>query len=246
MQVFRIGAAAMAAHERAIDVVSNNIANVNTTSFGRSRVEFKEVLQAEAGSDTAGVAVVGVRHLWCQGVVRSTGRALDLAIQGDGFFPVTLPDGRIGYTRNGSFLLGANGTITTVDGYPLMPNLTVPADAQDYYFTADGVLLARENDSTDWVEVGRLQLATFANPEGLEHVGRGVYLASEASGVARLGAPGEDMNGQLVAGALEDASVDLSEEMVELITAQRLYSLGLKIVQTADEMQSLANQLLGR
>lgn len=246
MQVFRIGAAAMAAHERAMDVVSNNIANVNTTSFGRSRVEFKEVLQAETGSNTAGVAIAGVRHLWRQGVVRSTGRALDLAIQGDGFFPVTLPDGQVGYTRDGTFQLGANGTITTADGYTLASNLTIPATAQDYYFTSDGTLRARESDSADWVEVGRLQLATFANPEGLEHIGKGVYLASEASGAARFSAPGEDISGQLVAGALEDASVDLSEEMVELITAQRLYSLGLKIVQTADEMQSLANQLLGR
>ena len=246
MQVFRIGAAAMSAHGRAIDVLSNNIANVNTTSFGRSRVEFKEVLQAETGSDTMGVAVAGIRRLWQQGAVRPTGRALDLAVQGNGFFQVALPDGQVGYTRDGTLQLGADGVVATADGYPLAPGLTVPATADDYYFNPDGALLVRTSGSADWVEVGRLQLATFPNPEGLEHLGRGVYVAGVASGAAQLGTPGQGASGSLVAGALEGASVDLSEEMVDLITSQRLYSLGLKIVQTADEMQSLSNQLLGR
>lgn len=246
LSLFRVGRSAMAAHERSLDVISNNIANVNTTGFGRSRVEFKEVLEDQAGTDTSGVTADNVRRIWSQGVVRNTGRPLDLAIQGHGFFQIALPDGRTGYTRDGTFLRASNGALVTADGYAVVPGLVIPDDATDYRLNPDGTLMVQRAGADTWTEMGRLQLATFANPEGLEHTGRGIYVAGEASGAAQLAAPGEDTAGQLVAGAIEESTVDLGEEMVELITAQRLYALGLKIVQTADEMQGLANQLIGR
>jgi len=122
----------------------------------------------------------------------------------------------------------------------------MPEDAEEYHLNPDGTLMVLTRGADDWTQVGSMQLARFANAEGLEHIGRGVYATTVVSGEAQLGVPGQGGNGSLIAGSLEDSSVDLSEEMVDLIVAQRIYSLGLKIVQTADEMQYLANQLLGR
>lgn len=246
MHILRVGASAMAAHEKAIDVVSNNMANANTTGFGRSRVEFRELLLEQTELEASGVVAGGIRRIWRQGTIRPTGRSLDLAIRGEGFFQVALPGGRAGYTRAGAFQRSADGSLATVDGYRLVPPLALPEGTEDYHFNPDGSLVVRLAGGDAWVEAGRVQLATFANAEGLEHAGRGVYLAGAASGEPRLAPPGEGAGGQLVTSSLEDSSVDLGEEMVDLITAQRLYTLGLKIVQTADEMQSLSNQLLGR
>lgn len=246
MGVFRIGAASMMAQQRAIEVISNNLANVNTAAFDRSRVEFKEVLQDQGeGSEATGVGIGGVRRVLRQGSIRPTGRELDLAVQGEGFFAVQLPDGRVGYTRNGSFQMDAAGQVVTDDGYPLFPPLTVPEGAEELAFHSDGTLAVRMPGSDVWQAVGPVQLARLPNPEGLEHQGRGVYVATASSGEAVLGSPGEGGYGRLVMRALEDSSVELSEEMTELIIAQRIYSLGVRLVQTADDMQQLANQLLG-
>lgn len=246
MTGFRIGAASMAAQQRAIEVISHNLANLNTTAFDPSRVEFKELLQSQLeDGDGLGVAVGGIRQILRQGAVRPTGRALDVAIQGDGFFVVQLPDGRLGYTRNGSLQLGPGGQISIADGYALVPPLTVPEGAQDYAFQADGTLTVRMPGQDGWQPVGALQLARVPNPEGMVHVGRGVYVPTEASGAAVAAAPGQGGAGALAPGALEGSSVDLSEAMTDLIVAQRIYSLGVRLVQTADDMQRLANQLLG-
>jgi len=243
-QVFRIGAAAMVAQQRRLEVTSNNLANVNTVAFSGSRVEFKEVLAEEAMTDSTGVAIGAIRHVWRQGTVRPTGRKLDLAIQGEGFFVVGLPDGRTGYTRAGSFECQADGSLTTGHGYRLVPNVVIPEDAEDYHVNPDGTVVVRASGSNDWTEAGRVQLAVFPNPEGLEHAGAGVYVSSEASGEPLVVAPGQSGAGRVIAEALEDSSVDLGEQMVELLVAQRMYSVGLKVVQTADEMQQLINQVL--
>jgi flagellar basal-body rod protein FlgG len=246
MNVLRVGASAMAAHERALDVISNNMANAATTGFGPSRVEFEELLQGQLQEETSGVAVSAVRHLWRQGNIHPTERDLDLAIRGDGFFQVALPDGRTGYTRSGGLQRGAGGALSTVDGYQLVPPITIPEGTEEYRIGSDGTVSLRAKDSDAWTDAGKIGLATFPNPEGLEHAGKGIYVAGTASGQATVAAPGAGANGELVVGALEDSSVELGDEMVDMITAQRLYSLGVKIVQTADEMQSLANQLVGR
>lgn len=246
MHVLRVGASSMLAQERALDVVSNNMANAATAGFAPSRVEFEELLQGQLQGEASGVAVSTVRHVWSQGPIHSTGRDLDLAISGDGFFQVALPDGRTGYTRSGALQRGGSGALTTVDGYALSPAITVPEGAEEFRIGEDGTVSFRAKDSETWTAAGAIQLATFANPEGLEHVGRGIYVAGVASGQAVVAAPNTGASGKLMTGALEESSVQLGDEMVNLITAQRLYSLGVKIVQTADEMQSLANQLLGR
>lgn len=246
MGVFRIGAASMMAQQRAIEVISNNLANINTTAFDRSRVEFKEVLELQGkASEATGVGIGGVRRVLRQGAIRPTGRELDLAIQGEGFFAVQLPDGRVGYTRNGSFQMDQRGQLVTDDGYPLFPPLIVPEGAEDLAFQPDGTLAARMPGSEVWQPVAPMQLARVPNPEGLAHYGRGVYVATPTSGEAAVGSPGQGGYGRLVVRALEDSSVELSEEMTELIIAQRVYSLGVRLVQTADDMQQLANQLLG-
>lgn len=246
MHVLRVGASAMLAHERALDVVSNNMANANTTGYSPSRVEFRELLKGQIEEDASGVAVSTVRHLWRQGPIHATGRDLDVAISGEGFLQLTLPDGTTGYTRDGSLQRGANGALTTADGYYLSQPITIAEDVESYQVSEDGTVSVRARGSDEWTDVGRITLATFPNPEGLEHVGKGIYVAGVASGQAAVAAPGEGAGAQLVVGALEESSVQLGDEMVDLITAQRLYSLGVKIVQTADEMQSLANQLVGR
>ncbi len=243
MMVFRIGASSLSAQERAIEVISNNIANVNTHGFDRGRVEFQELLAGQSSDQEAtGVAVAAVRTMLRQGVVRGTGRSLDLAIQGEGYFQVSLPDGTTGYTRNGSFQRGPGGRITTTDGYGLTPDLTIPPEAQDFAIGSDGLLTIRTAGSTEWVVVGGVQVARFPNPESLNHVGHGVYVPSDATGPVQAAPPAE---GQLVPAALEESTVEVGEEMTDLIVAQRIYSLGVKVVQTADEMQRLANQLLG-
>lgn len=244
MNVLRVGASAMLAHERALDVVSNNMANAGTTAFAPSRVEFKELLQGQIDEDTSGVAVNAVRHLWQQGAIRNTGRDLDVAIRGDGYFRVALPDGTVGYTRDGSLQRAASGALCTADGYYLDPPIVIAADVADYKIGEDGTVSVLPAGSDEWTDVGVITLATFANPEGLEHVGRGIYISSVASGEPAVAVPGQGRSGTLVTRALEQSSVQLSDEMVDLIAAQRLYSLGVKIVQTADEMQSMANQLI--
>ena len=246
MSILRVGASTMVAHERALDVVSNNMANAATTGFAPSRVEFEELLQGQLVGEASGVAVGTVRHLWRQGPIHSTTRDLDLAVSGEGFFQVSLPDGRTGYTRSGGLQRGVGGALSTADGYLLSPPITIPETAEEYRVSENGTVSMRAAGSDAWTDAGRIGLATFANPEGLEHVGKGIYLAGVASGPAAVAAPGEGASGKLIVGALEESSVEIGDEMVDLLTAQRLYSLGVKIVQTADEMQSLANQLLGR
>ncbi|MHB0874960.1 MAG: flagellar hook-basal body protein [Anaerolineae bacterium] len=246
MHVLRVGASTMLAHEQALDVVSNNMANANTVGYAPSRVEFKELLQGQLEEEASGVAVSTIRHLWRQGAIKPTGRDLDLAIRGEGFLQISLPDGRTGYTRSGALQRGANGAIATADGYSLYQPITVPETVDEFRLSDDGIVTVRAKGSDEWTEAGRITLATFPNREGLEHVGKGIYVAGVASGEATVSAPGEGPGGAIVVGALEESSVAIGDEMVDLLTAQRLYSLGVKIVQTADEMQSLANQLIGR
>ena len=245
ISIMRLATSSMSVHQRAVDVIANNIANVNTVGFARSRPEFAEVLSSELG-DSAGVELAGVRRLWRQGVVQRTERELDLAVQGDGFFVVRLPTGALGFTRNGSIQRAANGLLVTQDGYPLDPPLSIPAGAERIRIEPDGTVLTQAGGGVAWTEVGRIQLASFANVEGLAHWAHGIFVETEASGPPQLGMPGAEGRGTVLAGALEGSAVDLAEEMVDLVLAERAYSLSVRLAQTADEMQSLANQLVSR
>ncbi len=252
-------ASGMQAQTLNMDVISNNLANVSTTGFKRSRADFQDLLYAtlrSAGSpstaDTevpAGIQVghgtrpAAVQKIFIQGDYQQTENELDLAIEGDGFFQILQPDGETAYTRCGAFKLDGEGRIVTSDGLVLQPEITVPADTTSITIGIDGtvsVILAGETDPS---EIGTLELARFVNPAGLNSIGRNLFLPTTASGDALVGQPGQEALGTLSQGYLEMSNVSVVDEMVNMISAQRAYELSSKAIRTADEMLQLASQL---
>lgn len=242
-----------------IDTIANNLANVNTTSFKKSRVNFQDLLYETiepAGTETAagertpegiqvghGVRPAAIAKLYTQGNMIQTGNALDLVIEGDGFFKVTLPDGRTAYTRDGSFKISANGLIVTADGYPIDPNLNVPAGSQGITFKPDGTVSALDESGAQ-TPIGNITLVRFLNPSGLDaRLGRNLLLSTEASGDAVESSPGLDGTGTIEQGFLENSNVQVVEEILNLIIAQRAYEANSKVIQTSDEMLQLANNV---
>jgi flagellar basal-body rod protein FlgG len=249
----------MTAQQLNVDVIANNLANVNTTGFKRSRTDFQDVLYQTdrvPGSTSArgsqlptGIQVgLGVRpgavyKLFSQGTFQATGNDLDLAIEGPGFLQVTLPDGTPAYTRDGGLKIDTQGRLVTPDGYQLEPQITIPAQATQVSVGSDGTVSVTLPGQTEQQNVGQLRLASFINPSGLSSIGRNLLRATAASGDAQTGVPGQNGLGRIQKGYLEQSNVDVVQEMVQMIVAMRAYEVNSKAIQTSDDMLQVANQV---
>lgn len=259
MSSLKIAATAMLAQQLNVDVIANNIANLNTTAFKRQRAEFVDLLyqsQSQVGatsSDTGTITVSGadfgtgvrigsVYRIHEQGNLMSTGNNLDMAIQGRGWFQVTMPDGTTGYTRAGSFQIGPTGQIVTPQGYTVAPGITIPNDAQNVTINNSGEVLVTLPGQTTPSNVGQLQLASFANEAGLQALGDNMFKNTAASGDPVTGVPGATGFGTIQQGFLETSNVNMVNEITSMISAQRAYELASKVVQTSDEMMSKLTQ----
>ncbi|MBB5704904.1 flagellar basal-body rod protein FlgG [Sphingopyxis panaciterrulae] len=243
-----------------MQVIANNLANVNTTGFKRDRANFETLSYqmitqpgATAAADNryatglnlgTGVQLSGTSRIDTQGTFATTGNALDVAIDGAGFFQVDLPDGRIGYTRAGNFERAPDGTIVTPDGKPLIPQIQVPEDATGLSIGVDGTVSATVPGQADVVELGRIEIARFANPSGLQAIGDNMLVETAASGTPQVGAAGEEGRGSLRGGMLEGSNVNVVEELVDMIETQRAYEVNSKMIQATDEMMKNATQTL--
>ena len=251
-------ATGMTGQQLNMDVIANNLANVNTTGFKRSRADFQDLLYQNtrgAGTSAAqglqvptgiqvglGTRTAAIERIQSQGDFRQTGNPLDLVVEGDGFFPVQLPDGQIGYTRDGTFKLDSQGRLVNSDGYILQPEITVPAEGT-VTIGLDGTVQATIQGTAAPQQLGQIQLALFINPAGLESVGRNIFRPTAASGDAVQGTPGLDGLGTIGSGFLEMSNVKVVEEMVDMISAQRAYEINSKSIQASDEMLQIANAL---
>ncbi|WP_110954134.1 flagellar basal-body rod protein FlgG [Anaerosinus massiliensis] len=249
----------MAAQQSNIDVISNNIANVNTTGYKKQRAEFQDLVYqtlnlagATTGPDTQlptglqmghGVRLSATNNVHTQGSPQSTGSEYDMAIQGKGFFQVTMPDGTIGYTRDGSFKRDSESRLVTSDGYPMEPEILIPEDATDISISADGRVSVKIPGQAATEEVGQIELARFVNPAGLSRIGKNLYEETEASGAPIVNAAGEDGTGTILQQYLEMSNVQIVDEMVNMIVAQRAYETNSKAITTSDSMLEIANGL---
>jgi len=252
-------ASGMTTQQINIDNIANNLANVNNAGFKKSRVNFQDLLYQElrpAGAVTAtgishptgiqiglGSNVVATEKIFSQGNFQETGNMLDIAIEGDGFFQVTLPDGNIGYTRAGSFKINSDGDIVTPEGYLLEPTINIPENATSISIGTDGTVSVTLPGEAEVSEVGNIELARFINPSGLKSIGNNIYLQTGASGEPTTGVPGEDGMGSIAQGVLEMSNVNVVEEMVNMITGQRAYEINSKAIQTGDQMLQIVNNL---
>lgn len=247
----------MVAQQANIDVISNNLANVNTTGFKKIRSDFQDLMYqtirqagATTGADNmlptgvqmgSGVRLVATQHIFTTGNFQATGNPLDIAIEGDGFLQVTLPDGTLGYTRDGTLKKDSQGRIVTSEGYFIEPQITIPSTATALTISAEGIVSATIPGQTTPQELGQLQLARFVNAAGLESTGRNLFRETNASGAPVVSNPGTDGAGTLVQNYLEMANVQTVEELVNMIVAQRAYEINAKAVTTSDEMLQTAN-----
>lgn len=247
------------AQQTQMDVVANNLANVSTNGFKRSRAVFEDLLYqnirqpgAQSSQQTqlpsglqigTGVRPVAAERIHTQGNLQQTGNKLDAAIQGTGFFPVLMPDGSTGYTRDGSFQTDAQGQLVTSSGYVIQPAVTIPANASSVTIGSDGVVSVTQPGSVAPVQVGQLQLATFVNPAGLQSNGQNLYLESASSGAPSMANPGANGNGTLVQGYLETSNVNVVEELVNMIQTQRAYEINSKAITTSDQMLQKLSQI---
>lgn len=253
-------ATGMIAQQMNIDTIANNLANVNTVGFKKSRVDFQDLLYETlkpAGTETTagttlpegiqighGTRPASISKVFSPGAAIQTGNPLDLMIEGDGFFQVELPDGTTAYTRDGSFKLNAQGTVLTADGYPLTPAITIPTDAEIITVGADGTVSVRVPGDNTPQNLGTIQLARFPNAAGLDaRLGRNLLLETQASGPPTQGQPGVDGLGTLAQGFLENSNVQVVEEILQMIIAQRAYEANSRVITTADEMLQTANNM---
>jgi flagellar basal-body rod protein FlgG len=250
----------MEAQQFSMDTISNNLANVNTTGFRRNEARFQDLVYQEmrapgspvgasvvpVGQDVGlGVKIGSSEKIFTQGNLMQTGNPLDVAIQGDGFFQVTMPDGTTAYTRDGSFKRDANGAIVTADGYFLQPQITIPQNAQQLSVGEDGTVTALVPGSNLPQQLGQIQLARFVNPAGLSPVGgHNLYTQTAASGAPIVTQAGLNGAGTLQAGYLENSNVQVVQEIVNMIVSQRAFEANSKTITAADEMLQTANQII--
>ncbi len=257
-------ATGMNAMQLQIDNISNNLANVNTTAFKKNRMSFQDLMYQtlyEAGRHRTediktptglqvgnGVQAVGNSKVYSMGALDQTGKELDLAIvekaQGNvSFFTIQMADGSFTYTRAGDFSLSDDGTIVTQDGFVLDPGITIPEGTLEIQIAQQGTVLALTKEDEAPEEVGQIELARFVNPDGLKAVGKNLFIKTAASGEPIIGSPGEDSFGTILQGSLESSNIQVVEEMVKMIQAQRSYELDSKAIQTAEDMLGIANNL---
>lgn len=249
----------MTAQQTQLDVISHNLANVSTTGFKRNRAEFQDLIYQnlrQVGAQTTeenqlptglhlglGVNVVATSRNFTQGGLQQSGNNLDVAINGDGFFEVTLPDGTTGYTRDGSFQLDAQGRVVTSSGLPVAPGITVPAGTKSISISEDGVVSAVVTGATAPQPLGSLSMSSFVNSAGLEPMGQNMFKESAASGAPQQGTPGTNGLGIVRQGFLETSNVNVVEELVNMIQTQRAYEMNSKAIQTSDQMLAKLSQL---
>lgn len=248
------------AQQTRMSVTSNNLANVSTTGFKKGRAVFEDLLYQnvkQVGGSTSqdtqaptglslgtGVRVVATEKTYTQGNLTQTGNSLDVAISGRGFFQVLLPDGTLGYTRDGSFQVNASGELVTSSGYAVQPGITIPTGTQSVSIGKDGVVTVQIAGQSSPTQVGSLQLADFINPAGLQPRGENMLMESAASGAAQLGTPGLNGLGMMEQGSLEGSNVNVVEELVNMIETQRAYEMNSKAIATTDQMlEFVTNQL---
>ncbi len=256
----KTAASGMEAQQLTIDVIANNMANVNTTGFKKSRAEFQDLfyqeIRAASGPDETraqgapnslevgqGTRPVGTQRIFQMGDLVNTGNPLDLAIEGHGFFRIQLPDGQFSYSRSGMFKLNADGQIVTGEGRPLDPAVFVPQETIAVTIEQDGTIKALQPGETEAIEVGRIQLSQFVNPGGLKAMGHGLFQETEASGRPIEGLPSEEGFGGIGQGMLESSNVQVVEEMIDLIAAQRASEINSRVIAASDEMLRLTGQL---
>lgn len=260
MRALQTAASGMMAQELNVEVISHNIANMRTTGFKRYRAEFQDLLYqtmrrqgtltSESGTMVptgiqigSGVKTAATGRIMSQGTLQLTEKETDLAIRGEGFFTVTLPDGRNAYTRDGSFEIDANGQLVTVDGYVLAPGITVPDDTRQITINSEGVVQATTGTESTPTDLGQLEMARFVNKHGLEAIGDNLYLETDASGAPITGTAGSDGLGNIVQSHLELANVNPVSEISDLISAQRAYEMNARVITAADEMLSATSNL---
>jgi flagellar basal-body rod protein FlgG len=248
----------MQAQQTNIDVTANNMANVNTTGFKKSRAEFQDLLyqtlrapggQTGTGANAPvglqvglGVRTAATQAMHSQGSLQQTGNSLDLAIEGNGFFQVQRPNGDIGYTRAGNLKADADGRLVTSDGFALEPAITIPPDASNITVSTTGLVSITQPGNGQATEVGQIQIANFANPGGLLATGRNLFASTSASGQAVVANPGEEGTGTIAQGFLEGSNVEVVTEMIDLISSQRAYEVNQRVVTAADEMMRKATE----
>lgn len=247
-RALNIAATGMDAQQTKLDVTANNIANVSTPGFKKSRVEFEDLMyqmtrdthQTQVG---AGVRTNGSNRLHSQGAISQTDEALDIAIEGDGFFQLEMPDGTVAYTRNGQFTQNSDGRVINENGFALAGDIVIPPGSSQIKVDGNGTVTAVPENETTPVELGRIEIATFVNPSGLHAKGHNIFVESGESGQAIVGNPGENGTGTLEQGLLELSNVKVVEEMVDLISGQRAYEVNARVIRAADEMLQQASNL---
>jgi len=250
----------MSAQNLNMDVIANNLANVSTSGFKKSRADFQDLLyqilkvpgsptSADTKSPTGiqvglGVKPGSVTKVFTEGDIVQTSNPLDVAIEGSGFLQVAMPDGNTAYTRAGTLKLDGDGRITTSDGYPIEPEIVIPEDALQITISQNGVVSAILGDDTTSTELGNIDLVDFVNDAGLIAIGKNLFRETEASGAALVGTPGENGIGTLLQGYVENSNVNLVEELTQMITAQRAYEINSKVITTSDEMMQTVTNMV--
>jgi len=260
IRALSIAATGMLAQQTNVEVISNNIANMNTTAYSRRRTEFNDLLYQDlrrVGSTSSdagtivpagvqlglGVKTAAVYRIAEQGSLLSTDNSLDVAIQGKGYFQVQLPSGEIAYTRDGSFQLSPNGEIVNHNGFPVIGVGAIPVDATSISINPQGQVFYKQDGVVDPAQAGQFAIATFANEAGLDAAGDNMFLVTPASGQETLGVPGAPGFGTILQGFLETSNVNVVSEITDLISAQRAYEMNSKVIKTADEMAATINQI---
>lgn len=254
------GTTGMHSQQLNIDVISNNLANVSTTGFKKSRADFQDLLYqtmkvpgSQSSADTEsptgilvglGVKPAAVSKIFSQGDLIQTLNELDVAIEGEGFIQVSMPNGNTGYTRSGALKRDSNGRLTTSDGYPILPAITLPDGSRQITISDSGIVSAIIGADTVSTEIGTIELASFTNNSGLSAIGKNLFAETAASGTPQTGTPGEDGYGTLLQTYLEGSNVNIVEELASMITTQRAYEINSKTIQTSDEMMQTTNNLI--
>jgi flagellar basal-body rod protein FlgG len=260
MSALWVSKTGLSAQDTALRTISNNLANVSTVGYKRDRAMFQDLLyqiQQQPGGlssqDTQlpsglqlglGVKVAGTQKIFSAGSLQTTEGSLDVAIEGRGFFQITLPDGSVGYTRDGEFGLNQEGQVVNSQGFALEPGIIIPADASTITIGVDGTVTAQSSSQTAATQVGNIQLVDFVNPSGLQAIGGNLFRESSASGAPQAGTAGENGLGSIQQGQLENSNVSIVEELVNMVSTQRAYEMNSRVVSTADQMLQYVTQNL--